>query len=101
MSRLDDLKEIAEALPAEQKNIIAPLLSDIDFMETRLASLRALPHIKVHPKDPSKQRITPAGKQYKEVMQSYLNAIKVIISALNKTETSAADELMKKLEEFE
>lgn len=101
MSRLDDLKEIAEALPAEQKNIIAPLLSDIDFMETRLASLRALPHIKVHPKDPSKQRITPAGKQYKEVMQSYLNAIKVIISALNKTETSAADELLKKLEEFE
>jgi hypothetical protein len=101
MSRLDDLKEIAEALPAEQKNIIAPLLSDIDFMETRLASLRALPHIKVHPKDPSKQRITPAGKQYKEVMQSYLNAMKVIISALNKTETSAADELLKKLEEFE
>lgn len=101
MSRLDDLKEIAEALPAEQKNIIAPLLSDINFMETRLASLRALPHIKVHPKDPSKQRITPAGKQYKEVMQSYLNAMKVIISALNKTETSAADELLKKLEEFE
>lgn len=101
MSRLDDLKEIAEALPDEQKNIIAPLLSDIDFMESRLASLRALPHIKVHPKDPSKQRITPAGKQYKEVMQSYLNAIKVIISALNKTETSAADELLKKLEEFE
>ena len=101
MSRLDDLKEIAEALPAEQKNIIAPLLSDIDFMEVRLASLRALPHIKVHPKDPSKQRITPAGKQYKEVMQSYLNAMKVIISALNKTETSAADELLKKLEEFE
>jgi hypothetical protein len=101
MSRLDDLKEIAEALPAEQKNIIAPLLSDIDFMESRLASLRALPHIKVHPKDPSKQRITPAGKQYKEVMQSYLNAMKVIISALNKTETSAADELLKKLEEFE
>lgn len=101
MSRLDDLKEIAEALPDEQKNIIAPLLSDIDFMETRLASLRALPHIKVHPKDPSKQRITPAGKQYKEVMQSYLNAMKVIISALNKTETSAADELLKKLEEFE
>lgn len=101
MSRLDDLKEIAEALPAEQKKIIAPLLSDIDFMETRLASLRELPHIKVHPKDPSKQRITPAGKQYKEVMQSYLNAMKVIISALNKTETSAADELLKKLEEFE
>ena len=101
MSRLDDLKEIAEALPAEQKNIIAPLLSDIDFMETRLTSLRALPHIKVHPKDPSKQRITPAGKQYKDVMQSYLNAMKVIISALNKTETSAADELLKKLEEFE
>lgn len=101
MSRLDNLKEIAEALPAEQKNIITPLLSDIDFMETRLAVLRALPHIKVHPKDPSRQRITPAGKQYKEMMQSYLNAMKVIISALNKTETSAADELLKKLEEFE
>jgi hypothetical protein len=34
-------------------------------------------------------------------MQSYLNAVKVILTALNRNDTSAADELLSKLEEFQ
>jgi hypothetical protein len=70
-------------------------------MERRLAQLRELPHIRIHPKDKSRQETTPAGKQYKETMQAYLNAVKVILTALQRTETSAADELIEKLSEFQ
>lgn len=70
-------------------------------MEDRLTELRKLPHLRIHPKDRSRQEITPAGKQYKETMQAYLNALKVLMTALYRVESNAADELIKKLQEFE
>ena len=101
MERLQQLQEICSKLDDDKRAVISPLLIDIAFMEGRLAELRALPHLRVHPKNPQRQEITPAGKQYKETMQAYLNAIKAIMSALNKNETSAADELLARLQEFE
>ena len=88
-------------LGEDRKCVIAPLITEIVFMEQKLENLRQLPHIRVHPRNPEWQEITPAGKQYKETMQAYLNAVKVIMSALYKTDTSAADELIEKLKEFE
>ena len=44
--------------------------------------------------------MTPAAKQYKETMQSYMNAIRILCGLLAKTEPSAQDELLKRLEEF-
>lgn len=99
--RIDELKQIASKLSEEQQAIVQPLLIDIAFMEIKLADLRKLPHIRVHPKNPARQEVTPAGKQYKETMQSYLNAVKVILTAINRSDTSAADELISKLEEFQ
>lgn len=101
MTRLEELSEITGKLGEEQQAIVQPLLIDIAFMEDKLADLRKLPHIRVHPKNPARQEVTPAGKQYKETMQSYLNAVKVIMTALNRNDTSAADELLSKLEEFQ
>lgn len=101
MERIEQLKEISRKLTADQQAVIEPLISEIDFMEKRLAQLRKLPHIRIHPKDRSRQETTPACKQYKETMQAYLNAVKVILTALQRTETSAADELIEKLSEFQ
>lgn len=101
MERLQQLQEICSKLDDDKKAVISPLLVEIEFMEGRLAELRQLPHLRVHPKNPQRQEITPAGKQYKETMQAYLNAIKAIMSALYKTDTNAADELLQKLQEFE
>lgn len=101
MARFEQLCEITGKLGEQQQAIIKPLLEDIVFMENRLCELRKLPHLRVHPKNPARQEVTPAGKQYKEIMQSYLNAVKVIMTALNRNDTSAADELLSKLEEFQ
>lgn len=101
MERLQQLQEICSKLDDDKKAVISPLLVDVAFMEGRLAELRQLPHLRIHPKNPERQEITPAGKQYKETMQAYLNATKVIMSALYRIDTSAADELLTRLQEFE
>lgn len=101
MERIEQLQEITSKLNNDQQAIIQPLLGEITFMEKRLDELRRLPHLRIHPKDPARQQVTPAGKQYKETMQAYLNAIKVIMTALSRNDTSAADELLTKLQEFE
>ena len=48
------------------------------FLETRLEELRKLPFIKVNPKNPVQQKTTPAGRQYKELLQQYINLIKAL-----------------------
>lgn len=101
MTRLEKLLEIAEKLDADKRTAVEPLLTDIVFMESRLTELRTLPHIRIHPKNPERQQVTAAGKQYKETMQSYLNALKVILKAINRQESDAAAELLDKLKEFE
>ena len=101
MSRLEELTAVAEKLDADKRTAVEPLLIDIVFMENRLADLRKLPHLRIHPKNPERQQVTAAGKQYKETMQSYLNALKVVLTAINRQESDAAAELLDKLKEFE
>ena len=95
--RYTELTRITEKLGDDRKAVIAPLITEIVFMEGKLAGLREMQHIRVHPKNPARQEITPAGKQDKETMQAYLGAIKVVMTALYKNETDAADELIEKL----
>lgn len=99
--RLNELKAIFEKVDADKAAVVSPLLPQVVFIEERLEALRAVPHIRIHPKDPARQEITAAGKQYKELMQSYNNTIKVLLMVLYRTENSAADELLAKLKEFE
>lgn len=54
------------------------LLEEKVFLENRLEELRKLPFIKVNPKNLSQQKTTPAGKQYKELLQQYINLIKAL-----------------------
>lgn len=101
MTRLEQLQEIFSGIDDDKKQVIEPLISDVVFMEGELVKLKALPHIRVDKKNPMRQETTPAFKQWKDMQQQYLNAIKVLLTALYRVESSAADELMKKLSEFE
>jgi hypothetical protein len=58
--------------------LLAPLVHHFVEIEGQLEALEDLPKIKVHPKDPTKQKATPAGKMYKEYFQQYINALKVL-----------------------
>ena len=101
MSRLNELKGIFEGVDEGKAAVIQQLLPQVVFMEERLNALRQLPHIRTHPKDPARQEVTAAGKQYKEIMQAYANAIKLLLTVLYRTESNGADELLAKLKEFE
>ena len=94
------LSSIMASVDQSTMQLIDPLLDEVVFMEERLLNHRQLPLISVHPKKPALQRYTPAAKQYKETMQSYMNAIRILCGVLAKTEPSAQDELLKRLEEF-
>ena len=99
--RLAELKAIFEKVDADKAAVVSPLLPQVVFMEQRLEELRQVPHIRIHPNNPARQEITAAGKQYKELMQSYNNTVKVLLMVLYRTESGAADELLAKLKEFE
>ena len=84
MTRLEELQAIFERVDEDKASVIAPLLPQVVFIEERLRELQKVPHIRIHPKNPARQEITAAGKQYKELMQSYLNAVKVLQMTLGR-----------------
>ena len=99
MSRLEELQMLFEDVEEDKASIVRPLLVEIVFMEERLEALRKLPQIRVHPNNPSRQEVTAAGKQYKETMQAYLNAVKVLQSTLSRYSVEEQDAFDKWLEE--
>ena len=91
MTRLEELQTIFEKVDEDKALVIAPLLPQVVFLEERLRELQKVPHIRIHPKNPARQEITAAGKQYKEMMQSYLNAVKVLQSTLSRYSVEEQD----------
>lgn len=91
MTRLEELQAIFENVDEDKAAVVNPLLPQVVFMEQRLDELKRLPHIRIHPKNTARQEITAAGKQYKELMQSYLNAVKVLQSTLSRYSVEEKD----------
>ena len=65
----------------DHDKLLIPLISDMVNLEEQLTYLRTLPMIKVHPKDPTKQKATPAAKLYKESLQQYTNILRILMRA--------------------
>lgn len=90
MDRKEELLKVIEHDPA-----LVPLIDEVIFLEGRLEELKKLPFIKIHPKDPTKQKVTPAQKQYKELLQQYVNIIRVLIRATGTDENDEESPLRK------
>lgn len=75
MSRAEGLKEIFKDIDEGKRKIIDNLIDEAIFLEGQLSELKKYPHIKFHPKNPDLQKITAAGKQYRELLQTYTNII--------------------------
>lgn len=85
-----------ELLKAVDNDItLTPLVEEMVYLESELDSLRELPKIKVHPKDASKQKATPAAKLYKEFLQQYTNVVKILIRATGADENEEESPLRK------
>ena len=100
MQRVAELVEIIADIDDEKGVLLTPTIKDIAFLETRLSELRELPFIRVSKSNPAKQQTTPAAKQYKELAQSYLNAVKILLTALYRDGGDGENELLEKLKEF-
>lgn len=101
MDRRTELNEIFLEVDESERKLVDRLLDEVVFLENQMIELKKLPFIATHPQNPNLQRKTEAAKLYKECSQSYMNAIRILVGILHKVDTSAEDELMKKLSEFE
>lgn len=82
MERKEKVLSLFNGQNAETLELLNPLIDQLIFLENQLDKLRKLPFIVVSVQNPEKQRATPAYKQYKDLSQTYINALKVINSAL-------------------
>lgn len=101
MDRKTELKELFKDIDQNQRKLVDRLIDEVIYIEEMLNQLKKLPFIRVHPKDSSKQEITPAGKQYKDMTATYMNAIRILCSLLSKVDGEDYDpvaEFMKGLE---
>lgn len=94
MDRKSELLKVIENDPA-----LTPMIDEVIFLEGRLEELKKLPFIKIHPKDPTKQKATIAQKQYKELLQQYVNIIRVLIRATSTDENDEESPLRKWVKE--
>lgn len=90
MSRHEELINI---VPEESLELVSSVIDDVVFLEERLTELKKLPFIQVHPQDATRQRSTPAAKQYKEFLQQYINCIKMIEYVIYKDKRLEGDEV--------
>lgn len=99
MERKEELLKICGKLDPETLKLVSPLIDQLIFLEENLAYLKTLPFIVVKPGDNTKQRVTPAYKQYKDLSQTYINALKVVNSALGIESETVESPLRKYMEE--
>jgi 3-polyprenyl-4-hydroxybenzoate decarboxylase len=96
--RRKELEDIFKDVDENQRRLVERLLDECVFLEERMAELKKLPFIRVHPSDPSRQITTPAAKQYKETTQSYMNCVRILCSLLHKVDGIEDDPVQKFLE---
>lgn len=77
---------------------LMPLVDEMLFLEKNLTEIKKLPFIKVHPNDPTRQKATPAAKQYKELLQQYTNIVKILTKS-HDTESLEESPLRKWMDE--
>lgn len=75
MNRADELHEIFNAIDESKRTIVSNLIDEATFLEEQLKELKKHPFIKFHPTNPNLQKVTAAGKQYREFLQTYTNII--------------------------
>ena len=86
MSRADELHNIFKDVDEGKKAIVNNLIDEAVFLEVQLAELKKYPFIKFHPTNPNLQKITAAGKQYREFLQTYTNIMDKLCRIYGKDE---------------
>lgn len=92
MTRFEELKKYIAPLPDDIQSILIPVLHDIVYEEEVLQKFRDNPKTKTN---------AAMYKAYRQTKQIYQADIKMLLWQLRQNETSAADDLLARLAEFE
>lgn len=90
MSRRDELIKL---ISDDSLELVSDVIDEVIFLEDKLEELKKLPFIEINPKNPTKQRNTPAAKMYKEFLQQYINCIKLIEGVIYREKRLEGDEV--------
>ena len=101
MDRKEQLRSFFANVDEDKRTLAFDTIDEYIFFSDRIAELKKLPYIRVHPKDPTRQELTPAAKLIREYSQAVDGKRKTLLMILYRVENSAADELLQKLAEFE
>lgn len=88
MNRRDELLAL---IPEDALHLVSDVVEQVIFLEGKIDELKKLPFIQIDPKNPMRQRNTPAAKMYKEFLQQYLNSIKLIEYVIYKDKRNVGD----------
>lgn len=81
---MDRKKELLDAI---NNNItLIPLVEQMVMMEQKLDEIAKLPFYKVNPENPMQQKVLPAFRMYKELLQQYTNCVKTIESEAKRSQ---------------
>lgn len=67
------------------RTIVRPLIEELADIEGRVRELRGLPLIRVHPKDPSIQRPTAAGRMYQTLLGRQTDIVRMLLRQIGKS----------------
>ena len=101
MDRKEKLQSYFKNVDEDKRDLAYDTIDEYLFFIDKIAELRKLPFIRVHPKDPARQELTPAAKLIREYSQAVDSKRKTLLMILYRVESSAADDLLQRLAEFE
>lgn len=90
---MDRRQELIELI--NEENLLIPLVDQIVLLEKQLDEVNKLPFYKVHPTNPQLQKMLPAFRIYKELLQQYTNCIKTLARSVGMDEKDEESPLRK------
>ena len=75
--RKEELQKIVNKEP-----LLMPMVEEVITIEKQLSEVRKLPFYKVNPKNTQQQKVLPAFRVYKELLQQYTNCIKTLAKSI-------------------
>lgn len=86
-TRSEDLKKVFKDVDETKFAVIEPLIDEAVYLEEQMLSLKKYPFIKSREyKGEIQTKVTAAGKQYREYLQTYTNIIDKLCRMLGKVE---------------
>ena len=90
-----------DAVDEDKRTFAIDTIDEYLFFKDKIAELKKLPLIRVSKTNPERQQLTPAAKLIKEYSQVMDAKRGTLLRILYRVESSAADELLAKIIEFE